>query len=118
VPLRRFFRTALGHAGFKVREVGDGLTALQALDDERPDVVVLDLELPVVSGHVVSQEIAAQAQTRDIPVVVVVTGTTGVDVERLKVDVDCVLTKPITAERLVDVVRECLASKKMKGRGG
>src|SRR5262245_14237770 len=37
-------------AGFAVRTAADGLAALYALDRERPDLVVLDLELPMVSG--------------------------------------------------------------------
>ena len=105
LPLRQLFRTALSSAGFEVREAGDGYTALQALDNHRPDLVLLDLGLPVVSGHMVCDELAAQARTRDIPIVVVVTGET---VDNL--DVDCVLRKPVTAERLVDVVREYAAS--------
>src|SRR6476660_7426758 len=55
---RRFFRTALTVAGYRVIEAGDGLDALRLLDSQRPAAVVLDLHLPLVSGRVVLQEIA------------------------------------------------------------
>jgi CheY-like chemotaxis protein len=104
--LRRMFRTALTLAGFDVLEAGDGLEALQRIDSHPPDLVVLDLMLPGVSGVVVYQEIAAHAVTRNIPVVVI-TGSSMVEGE---LDVACFLRKPISPDRLIEAVRTCLAS--------
>jgi DNA-binding response OmpR family regulator len=106
VDLRRLFRTALAFSGFRILEAGDGLHALHILDTDPPDLVVLDLGLPVVSGHVVRQEIAAHAHLRDIRVVVV-TGEPG---PHHGMNVACVLRKPVTAEQLIHTVRTCLAS--------
>src|SRR4051812_32031681 len=105
------FRTALIMAGHRVVEAADGMEALQLLDRNPPDLVVLDLRLPRVSGGEVRQEIASQAHTRDIPIVVV-TATPGPHDE---LGVACVLTKPIYPDVLVEVVRDCL--KKGTGRG-
>jgi DNA-binding response OmpR family regulator len=107
VALRRLYRTALSFAGFDVQEAGDGFDALKSLDSKPPDLVVLDLALPALSGHVVCEELAAQAHTRDIPVVIV-TGSTGMEIYQL--EADRVLTKPISPDRLVEVVRRCLAA--------
>jgi DNA-binding response OmpR family regulator len=104
--LRRMFRTALNFSGFRVLEAGDGMHALQVLDRDPPDLVVLDLGLPLVSGQVVQQEIAAQAHMRHIRVVVV----TGMAGEHGNMQVACVLRKPVTPEDLVQTVRSCLAS--------
>jgi DNA-binding response OmpR family regulator len=106
IPLRQFFRTALTLAGYEVREAGDGYEALKLLDAQSPDLVVLDLGLPVFSGHAVLDELAAQADTRHIPVVIV-TGAASAKTDQLHAE--CVLTKPITSDRLLDVVRTCLA---------
>jgi CheY-like chemotaxis protein len=103
--LRRMFRTALAFSGYRVIEAGDGLDALRLLDADRPDVVILDLGLPVVSGYVVLQELAANAYTREIPVVVV-TARSGPH----KLKASCVLVKPVTPERLVTTVANCIAS--------
>lgn len=106
--LRRMFRAALTFEGYEVIQASDGLEALRQLDGGRIDCVVLDLGLPLVSGHVVLQEVAAQACTREVPVVVVVTGTP-VSEEALP-QAACVLAKPVTPERLVGTVRRCMAA--------
>lgn len=102
--LRRLFRTALTLDGFEVEEAGDGLEALRRLADRPPDVVVLDLGLPTLSGLAVQQEIAAHALTKRIPIVVV----TGSARDLNYLDVACVLRKPVTPEELVVVVHNCL----------
>jgi DNA-binding response OmpR family regulator len=104
--LRRMYRTALTLAGFEVIEADDGLAALHFVEYRTPDLVVLDLMLPTMSGLVVQQEIAAHAHTRNIPIVIV----TGADLALDDVDVSCVLRKPVTPDALVDAVRSCLTS--------
>ena len=85
----------------------DGLAALRSIEKRRPDAVVLDLTFPVLSGHVVYQEIRAQdSYARPIPVVVV----TGTDLEVDPRSVACVLKKPASPERLVWAVRSCLTN--------
>lgn len=104
--LRRLFRTALALAGYDVVEAGDGLEALQRIDQVLPDLVVLDLLLPGMSGMVVQQELAAQALTRQIPVVVI----TGTAIEPASLDVACLLRKPVSPDDLIEAVRKCLAA--------
>jgi CheY-like chemotaxis protein len=105
--LRRMFRSDLVFAGYRVLEAGDGLTALRILDSSRIDAVVLDLMLPMISGQVVLQEVAAQAQLQQVPVVVVVTGSPE-SLDPLKAD--CVLAKPVTSDHLINTIRRCMAA--------
>jgi CheY-like chemotaxis protein len=65
---RTFARTMLGGEGFEVTgEAADGESALAAVEQERPDVVLLDVQLPGIDGF----EVAARlAQTPDPPAVV------------------------------------------------
>ena len=104
--LRRLYRTTLTLAGFDVEEAADGLDALRRMESRKPDLVVLDLGLPTLSGVAVQQEIAAHAYTRQIPVVVV-TGTT-MNLDHL--DVACVMRKPVEPDELVKTIRSCLAA--------
>jgi CheY-like chemotaxis protein len=103
--LRRLFRTALMLAGYDVIEAGDGLEALQRVDLVVPDLVILDLVLPGLTGAAVKQELAAQAVTRNIPIVIV----TGTYVDPAEFDVACLLRKPVTPDQLIHTVRSCLA---------
>jgi DNA-binding response OmpR family regulator len=103
--LRVMYRTALRMAGFYVNEAANGLEALRALDADPPDVVVLDLGLPIVSGYAVRTEIAAQSHTRQIPIVVV----TGTEPDT-PLDVPCLLRKPVAPDELVATVNRCLAA--------
>ena len=102
--LRRLFRMQLGLAGFTVQDVTDGVEALRLIDEQPPDLVVLDLWLPTISGLAVQQEIAAHAHTRHIPIVIV----TGSDME--VPDAACVLRKPVSPEKLLQTIRACLTS--------
>ena len=104
--LRRMFRTALAIAGYAVDETSDGAAALYRLHHDPPDLVVLDLSLPTVSGFIVYQEIAANAHTKHIPVVIV----TGSSINLDQLAAPCILRKPIDPEKLIAAVRECLQS--------
>jgi len=102
--LRRMYRAALAAAGYDVQEAGDGFDALRRLDWNPPDLIVLDLMLPAVSGHIVHQEIAGSATTRHIPIVVV----TGSEDELEDLDVSSLLRKPVSPDQLIEAVKTCL----------
>jgi len=93
--------------------VHDGEAALEYLrregsyaDAVRPDMVLLDLNLPKVDGLEVLEEIYADPQLRDLPVVILT--STKMDQEILKryrIPVECFILKPLTFERYLDAVR-------------
>jgi len=99
------FDYALRIGGFDVCAVGDGLSALRAIDQQFiPDVIVLDLDLPQVSGIDVHQEIVSHADTCAIPIIVV-TGTSW----QAPPDVFRTLRKPINSDVLIRMIRRALA---------
>lgn len=104
--LRSIFKTSLAVAGYDVREARDGFEALRSLDAFIPDLVILDLRLPGLSGHSVLQELTAQAHTRDIPVMIVTASPELLD----HLNVACVLRKPVLPDELIRTVQRCLAS--------
>lgn len=99
------YSTALRVAGFDIRESGDGWTALQQLDDTRPDCIVLDLMLPGLSGYAIRNELAASAEMKDIPIVVV----TGTDVDSADLGTSCILKKPVAPDDVIAAVARCIA---------
>ena len=108
--LRTMYRAMLTDAVLTVITVEDGFDALKLIDaGHLPDVILLDLVLPRLSGRDVHREIMANAQTRHIPVVVV-TGTEADDLE--PGDFRCILRKPVDADELIGAVRKCLTRPK------
>jgi DNA-binding response OmpR family regulator len=99
--LRDFYRVTLRGAGFNVLAVADGIDALRHVEQELPDVIVLDLGLPLLHGLDFHDELRAHPTTRHIPVVIV-TGADFIVVNARAVA--AVLTKPVEAEELVQAV--------------
>ena len=95
------YQTALSFAGFDVAISGDGLTALEDIDEDHPDLVVLDLRLPQLDGGTILREVAATPDTRHIPVIIV----TGGDTENLP-EAFAVLRKPCDPALLVAAVEQ------------
>jgi len=63
------FRTLLEEAGSMVLWAGDGETGLQMAEQQSPDLIVLDVQLPGMNGFQVCQRLKEMRQTADIPVV-------------------------------------------------
>jgi CheY-like chemotaxis protein len=69
--MRGALRAILEVEGYRVREAVDGRTALAQVAAEPPDLLILDLNIPVVSGGDVLRRLKADPVTAEIPVVVV-----------------------------------------------
>src|SRR6185369_9747577 len=67
--IRMLCRVNLAASGMKVYEASDGRQGLELARRERPDLVLLDVMMPELDGWTVARELAADEQTRDIPIV-------------------------------------------------
>jgi DNA-binding response OmpR family regulator len=103
--LRYVYGTSLALAGFEVSSVDDGVDALVRIEQDPPDLLLLDLGLKTLGGESVAAEVTANAQTRRIPIVVV----TGQRLVSSPASAACLLIKPVEVEELLRVVRRCLA---------
>lgn len=96
-----------------VHAVGDGQEALaylrregQYADAARPDVILLDLNMPVMTGHEFLAELRKDPQLHTIPVVVVTTSDEDEDIARsYELQANAYVTKPIGLDQLGRVVR-------------
>ncbi len=92
----------LARAGYRVRTAGDGGAALEAIAAETPDLIVLDLMLPGLSGHEVLAEVRRREATRDVGVIVLTARRDEPDrIKGLAGGADDYLTKPFSPEELV-----------------
>jgi DNA-binding response OmpR family regulator len=104
--LRRLVAAYLEHEGYDVREAPDGETALRAVEQEPPDLVVLDLMLPGTDGHEVARRLGGQ---RCIPVLMLTALNSETDMLiGFEAGADDYLTKPFSPKVLVARVRAIL----------
>ena len=93
--------------------VGDGVEAmeyLRAADSARPDLVLLDLNLPRKDGREVLAEIKSDPALRSIPVVVLTTSTAEQDVARCyELHANAYIAKPVDFGNFLEIVRVLLA---------
>ncbi|HEX5003785.1 MAG TPA: response regulator transcription factor [Gemmatimonadales bacterium] len=91
----------LAKAGYRVSTAARGPDALKAATDERPDIVILDLMLPGMSGYDVLAELRAKAETRDIGVILLTARKQEADrIRGLTLGADDYLTKPFSPAEL------------------
>lgn len=91
----------LAKAGYRVSTASNGNDAIRAARDERPDVVVLDLMLPVMSGYDVLQELRRMDETRDVGVILLTSRQEEADrIRGLTLGADDYLTKPFSPPEL------------------
>ena len=91
----------LAREGYRVSTAANGAEALRSAQEERPDVVVLDLMLPGVSGYDVLSDLRARPDTREIGVILLTARREEADrVRGLTLGADDYLTKPFSPREL------------------
>jgi DNA-binding response OmpR family regulator len=101
---------ALERDGYtRVELVGTGDAALKAVVDDPPDLIILDLNLPVLSGFEVCRILRSRPNTRQLPIIMVTARTNEVDrVSGLDLGADDYVTKPFSLRELAARVRAVL----------
>jgi CheY-like chemotaxis protein len=96
--------------GFEVLIAGDGAAGVATAAAERPDLILMDLNLPVIDGWEATRRIKSDAQTRDIPIIALTAHAMAGDRERaIAAGCDEFDTKPIDLDRLIAKIRALLA---------
>jgi CheY-like chemotaxis protein len=114
VPLvRAVLAMRLESEGFTVITARDGVEALDQVREGQPDLVLLDLMMPRLTGERVCQELRADPRTRTLPIVVL-SARVG-EAEKLRAlaaGADSFVGKPYDLDRLVEEIRTRLANAK------
>lgn len=95
--------------GVRVTEADDGVDALRKLAGARFDIVLTDINMPIMDGLKLVRRIRADAAHKDVPIVIVTTESAEEDRKRaMALGANAYVTKPIQAPRILEVVRELL----------
>lgn len=109
VTIQRVIELTFANENVRVVSVGDGRRALQWMDREAPDVMLVDIDAPEVDGYAVTSHVRQSPRLKHVPVLLLA----GVfepmdDIQAREAGADGVLAKPFEPEQLVSRVRSLL----------
>lgn len=109
-PINRFFLEDLLEEQFELRLLEDGLACLAAVRERKPDLILLDINMPGLNGYEVCRQLQADAATRDIPIMFL-TALSEVSDEKKGLEMGAVdyITKPFTEALLLARMRTHLS---------
>jgi CheY-like chemotaxis protein len=96
--------------GYEVVETEDGPSALRALAQQLPDVILLDVMMPGMNGYAVFERLREDPRTKPIPVIMLTALAQRADVERaVELGVEGYVTKPFEPSELLHAIEQALA---------
>jgi two-component system cell cycle response regulator DivK len=105
----RLFADLLQAEGYRVLESREGVAGFQMARQERPDLIVMDIELPDISGLEITRWLKDDARLAHIPIVAVTAyATKGDEARVLEAGCEVYLAKPISVSHFVETVRRLL----------
>lgn len=104
-PLRLLVRATLKDKNYEILEASDGQEALEVARRERPKLLLLDIQMPAMTGFEVCEQLKSDPTTADIVVVMLTVKSQQIDKERGKaVGADYYFTKPFSPSQLLQLV--------------
>ncbi len=105
----KLFRDLLGANGYQTFETKEGIEAISMTRNIQPDLIVMDIQLPEISGLDVTRKIKADSQIRHIPIIAVTAFAMKDDEEKIMAaGCEAYLSKPIAIDDFLTTVRRFL----------
>ena len=106
---RQIMRDLLMNAGFAVVEAYDGETAVAAAAEFMPDLILMDIQLPVLNGYEAIRRFKADARLQCIPIIAVTSYALSGDRDAARaVGCDGYVAKPFSPRQLLATIKELL----------
>jgi two-component system, cell cycle response regulator DivK len=107
---RQILRDTLGAAGYEMIEAHDGEQALATVAPSRPDLILMDIQLPSIDGYEVTRRIKADPALAAIPIIVVTSyALSGDEAKALAAGCNAYVAKPYSPRQLLAKIREYLS---------
>lgn len=109
---RRILRDMLTSRGFSIIEATDGLAGVEAASTNRPDLILMDIQLPGIDGYEATRRIKANEELKDIPIIAVTSyALSGDDQKAFSAGCDDYVAKPFSPRQLLAKIEQYLAAK-------
>jgi len=106
---RRIMHDLLTSKGYEVIEAVNGLDGVNAAETCRPDLILMDIQLPGIDGYEATRRIKANPETKKIPIIVVTSyALSGDDVKAFEAGCDAYMAKPFSPRKLLEKIRDYL----------
>jgi two-component system cell cycle response regulator DivK len=106
---RIVYRTMLEHFGYTVLLAGDGAEGVRLARERRPDLILMDVSIPVMDGWEATRTLKADPATGKIPIIALTAHALAADRQRAdEVGCDGYLAKPVEPRRVLEEVRRFL----------
>jgi len=106
---RQILRDLLSNVGYDMTEAGNGEEALAAVAARRPDLILMDIQLPIMDGYETTRRIKADPALKSIPIIVVTSYALSGDEDKARAaGCDAYVTKPYSPRQLLAKIREFL----------
>ncbi|MBE9580579.1 MAG: response regulator [Proteobacteria bacterium] len=104
---RRIMRDLLTSSGYEVIEAVTGIEGVSAAETYRPDLIVMDIQLPGIDGYEATRQIKANPNLQKVPIIVVTSyALSGDDVKAFEAGCDAYVAKPFSPRELLAKIRE------------
>ena len=106
---RQILRDLLSSADYEMVEAENGKEALTAVVEHKPDLILMDIQLPIMDGYEATRRIKADPATKSIPIIVVTSyALSGDEGKAREAGCDAYVTKPYSPRQLLAKIREFL----------
>jgi len=106
---RRILRDLLSNFGYELVEAMTGDEGVRLATIHRPDLILMDVQMPVLDGYEATRRIKAEPELRNIPIVVVTSyALSGDDAKAKAAGADAYVSKPFSPRELLAIIRRFL----------
>src|SRR5262252_11214829 len=106
---RRILRDLLASADYQMLEAEDGKQGIAVAEAQRPDLILMDIQLPLLDGYEATRRLKANPELRAIPIIVVTSyALSGDESKAREAGCDAYVTKPFSPRNLLAKIREYL----------
>jgi two-component system cell cycle response regulator DivK len=106
---RQIIRDMLADTGYEIAEAENGEQALAAIANQRPDLILMDIQLPVMDGYTATRRIKGDAALKSIPIIAVTSyALSGEEKKAREAGCDDYVPKPYSPRQLLAKIRQYL----------